>query len=524
MIRLSFILLLLLFAPAIAAAQPTEVVQLPAGALRGEQSGAVEAFLGVPFAVPPTGRERWRAPVPAARWHGVRQASAHHAGCAAPPSGDGLGSLNEDCLYLDIYRPAGTGAGDALPVQVFLHGGGNMWGSPDIYDGARFAARARAIVVVPAYRTGIFGFLALDGAGAPDGTLAMRDQIAALKWVRRNIGAMGGDADRVTLAGESAGAADVCGLLTAHAARGLFSRVIMQSGFCHVTMPLGDAQAMGRLVAEDVGCIGRAALSCLRASDAGRLQAAWSKLWNERSHGSAMPLFAVTPSGSALIDEPPMTALERGTFAHVPALVMFDRDELRSMMSGLADKDATVLDGVIDRAYGPAAASVRREYAAAFGHGAFDAIAALRSDHGVICGSVAAADLLSAYVPVAVAEFADRTAPSFRSLGPPISRPVGFRTGAAHTVELQYLMGYRAADTGLSDEQAALADRMIDLWAHFMTAGVTGPWQPYTSAKRAILRIADTADGGIAYRDDIAAEHHCPFWHAFPGAVERLVP
>ena len=243
------------------------VVGIASGRIEGIEELDVERFLGIPFARAPLGALRWKSPLPAAKWEGVRQTTASHIGCVAPESADGPARDTEDCLYVDVYRPARTRAAARLPVMVFFHGGGNKWGAPDIYDGIRMAREAHSIVIIPAYRLGVFGFLALPGDTAGD--TALRDQIAALKWVRSNATLLGGSPDAVTIAGESAGGTDVCALLASPLAKRLFSAAIVQSGFCYGNPDRQSAEAIGLAVAKQAGCTNPPA-GCLRALPTGR--------------------------------------------------------------------------------------------------------------------------------------------------------------------------------------------------------------------------------------------------------------
>lgn len=220
------------------------VVPTSGGAVRGVVKGDAEAFLGIPYAAPPVGADRWREPQPAPVWQGVRDGSAFGAVCqqgvpapwgpytaeflAAPP-------MSEDCLTLNVWRPK-SAATKKLPVLVFIHGGGfgGGAGSLPIYDGAKLAAKG-AVVVTINYRVGVLGFMAHPALTAESplgssGNYGLLDQIAALKWVRANAGKFGGDAGNVTVSGESAGAASVADLMVSPLAKGLFDKAIAFSG------------------------------------------------------------------------------------------------------------------------------------------------------------------------------------------------------------------------------------------------------------------------------------------------------
>ncbi|MGW2514144.1 carboxylesterase/lipase family protein [Streptomyces scopuliridis] len=228
------------------------------GAVRGRISPeGVTSFLGIPYAAPPFGAQRFFEPAPPEPWTGVRDAMAYgptppHARYAPPF--DALIPENaipgEDCLNLNIWTPAPE-PGAGLPVMVWLHGGSftNGSGSASAYDAGAFA-RDGVVSVTLNYRLGTDGFLRLPGRPDNRGLL---DQIAALRWLRDNIASFGGDADRVTVFGESAGAMSIGALLTTEAARGLFHRAILQSGACHHFLRPSSAVLITARLAEKLG-------------------------------------------------------------------------------------------------------------------------------------------------------------------------------------------------------------------------------------------------------------------------------
>jgi para-nitrobenzyl esterase len=216
-----------------------------AGTVEGSLQGSVEVFLGVPYAAPPVGHLRWRAPEPVAPWQGIRQATAHGASAWQPVAPEGFGPwtrefvvqdrASEDCLYLNIWAPQRESRA-ALPVLVWIHGGGFFQGSGSvpIYDGLELASQG-ALVVTINYRLGVLGFFAhpdLIREQGPSGScnFGLLDQVAALRWVQHNIAAFGGDPNAVTVAGQSAGALSVHMLAASGRTQGLFQRAIALSG------------------------------------------------------------------------------------------------------------------------------------------------------------------------------------------------------------------------------------------------------------------------------------------------------
>lgn len=226
---------LALLAGSVAAQAPLAGTE--AGRVRGTATEGVETFRGIPFAAAPVGANRWRAPQPAGRWRGVRDATAFGADCMQKPFESDAAPLGtapaEDCLFVNVWRPAGTRPGAKLPVVVWIYGGGfvNGGASPAVYDGSAFA-RAGVMFVSFNYRLGRFGFFA-HPALAAEGRVAnwgLLDQQEALRWVQRNARRFGGDPAAVTVVGESAGGRSVLALLGAPAAKGLFARAVVMSG------------------------------------------------------------------------------------------------------------------------------------------------------------------------------------------------------------------------------------------------------------------------------------------------------
>ncbi|MCS0581785.1 carboxylesterase family protein [Massilia pinisoli] len=231
-----------MFAAAPASAGSGPVVAIDTGKVQGAVAGGVASWKGIPFAAPPVGALRWRAPQPAAAWSGVRQAQAYGNDCMQLPFPSDAAPLGtppaEDCLYVNVWRPAAVRATQKLPVIVWIYGGGfvNGGSSPPTYAGAALAKQG-VVLVSFNYRLGRFGFFAhpqltqqANGAGEPLGNYGYMDQLAALRWVKRNVAAFGGDAANVTIIGESAGGMSVNALLTSPQAQGLFAKAVVLSG------------------------------------------------------------------------------------------------------------------------------------------------------------------------------------------------------------------------------------------------------------------------------------------------------
>jgi len=222
---------------------PATLARTEAGQVRGAVEKGVISWKGIPFAAPPVGDLRWRAPQPAARWAGVKQTTAYGHDCMQKPFGGDAAPLGtppaEDCLYLNVWKPAGAAAGakGKLPVMVWIYGGGfiNGGASPPTYSGAQMAGKGVMFVSFN-YRVGRFGAFAHPAvtAAAEDGMhtgdFGYLDELAAMKWVQRNIAGFGGDPANVTVIGESAGGGSVHMLMTSPLSKGLFKRAIIMSG------------------------------------------------------------------------------------------------------------------------------------------------------------------------------------------------------------------------------------------------------------------------------------------------------
>ena len=316
------------------AGEESAVARFPAGDARGVRQDGLCVFRGIPYAMPPTGERRWRPPVSLPRWDGVRDAVSSGPACTQPARRPGsiyanpLPATGEDCLSLDIWAPEG---GRDLPVLVWIHGGSFIWGagSEALYHGVSLARRGVVIVSIN-YRLGVFGYLAHPelSSESPDGVsgnYGLLDQIAALEWVRRNISAVGGDPENVTIAGESAGALSVLCLMVTPAARGLFVKAVAQSAYMISTPALKEerhglepAEAAGSRLAAQLGAN---SLSGLRAMEGQALadralQAGFAP--GGTSDGRVLP--------DQLVD-----IFERGKQAKVPLIAGFNSGEVRSL-------------------------------------------------------------------------------------------------------------------------------------------------------------------------------------------------
>jgi para-nitrobenzyl esterase len=295
------------------------------GVVAGIEVGPAAVYHAIPYAAPPVGPLRWLPPAPPSPWSGARAADKPGPACpqivtpGKPNLGGYAGATDEDCLTLDVTAPR---AAKKAPVMVWIFGGGNVTGATDLpsYDARNFA-RDGVIVVAMNYRLGPLGFFAHPALtaeaprGRPLANYGLMDQIAALKWVRRNIAAFGGDPDNVTLFGESAGGLDVLQLMAAPSARGLFQRAIVQSGTGGEPMQdLKAAEAQGAALASRAGLAGAEA-----TADQLRALSVQTLLAQARN---AQPVV-----DGRLVEEPLTVAFARGDEARVPLIIGWNSNE-----------------------------------------------------------------------------------------------------------------------------------------------------------------------------------------------------
>jgi len=344
-------------------------VQIAQGRLQGGVEAGVRAFRGVPYAAAPVGDLRWRPPGPAPVWTGLRDARRPGADCLQPQSAaavDPSGApLSEDCLYLNVWAPTGA---RRRPVLVWIHGGGFVTGSASrgMSDGRALARRGLVVVSVN-YRLGRFGFFAhpLLTAEQPSEPLAnygLMDQIAALKWVRANIAAFGGDPNSVTVMGESAGGASVNFLMAAPAAKGLFHRAIVISGGGRTIPPaytpdLTRPSADGRPSAEQIGveALRQAGLAPGTAAELRATPAAALGLPSEAARSGTVAFPGVVVDGQ-IVGAATAQAFAAGEAPPIPYMIGANDAE------GILVADEP---GLIDKAleaFGPARAKIEAAY------------------------------------------------------------------------------------------------------------------------------------------------------------------
>ncbi|MGH3121462.1 MAG: carboxylesterase/lipase family protein [Streptosporangiaceae bacterium] len=499
------------------------IVATEDGKLQGHHAEGIDQFLGVPYAAPPTGARRWQAPQPVQPWPGVRDATSYGHRCPQLASGNGPREDTEDCLYLNVFSPAGRpgraaphgGHGGGLPVLFMIHGGGLTNGAGDQHDGSLIVNTDHIIVVSINYRLGVFGFLDVPGLGSTpltaNGNFGLLDQEAALGWVHRNIARFGGNPDQVTIAGESAGGWSVCALMTSPLARGLFRGAIMESGSCPSRTP-AQAQSASLAFAAQAGCPDAAtAASCLRNTpESALLTASASYSAQFTSGGPELPI-------------PPGTAVADGDYAKVPLLMGTNHDEGRTFTQGFASYTEQQYVQFVDQSYGAQAPAVLQHYpwnAYASPYTASYAIGAIWTDSGFItgiggCPTQNLAARFASRTPTFFYQFDDRHAPALNQDLP------GYQWGAGHAMELAYLWpsfgnGYSLYDL-LTPPQLELSHQMVVWWGAFTRLGAPeAPGQPYwpTYTSRQLMSLRPGGQSRTIPAATFAAEHQCGFWNA----------
>jgi para-nitrobenzyl esterase len=311
-------------------AQAGPIVRAPAGSVEGRQAGAVRSFKGIPYAAPPVGLGRWAPPRPAAKWPGVRPAADYGPACWQPIGrgiyADPPAAMSEDCLSLNIWTPR---TAKKAPVMVWIHGGSlrSGAGSESMFDGGKLAGQGIVVISIN-YRLGVLGYLAhpqlsAESANGVSGNYGLLDQIQALRWVKANVAAFGGDPANVTIAGESAGGLSVMYLMASPPARGLFNRAIAESAYM-ISTPELKREAFGARSAESSG---EALAARLQASGVSALRAMDAKTLIEQAAGFA-PFGAVD---GKILPRQLVTTFDRGEQARVPILAGFNSGEIRSL-------------------------------------------------------------------------------------------------------------------------------------------------------------------------------------------------
>jgi para-nitrobenzyl esterase len=494
------------------------VVDTTYGPVRGTDDGTVKAWRGIRYAAAPVGELRWRAPEPPRPWQDIEDATVVGPVCPQPVDPRipiDLGARqSEDSLRLNVWAPAGAEPGAGKPVMVWVHGGAYVLGSASqpLYRGRVLAAEGDVVVVTVNYRLGAFGFLDLSELSTPamrfDTNLGLRDVLCALRWVRDNIAAFGGDPDRVTLFGESAGGGIVTTLLASPAAEGLFGAAIAQSSPVTSIYDAERSRRVARQVLDELGVAPGDAGQLARLPVSAVLSAS-QRVFNAVPQQTPGTLaFAPIVDGDVVPDYPVNCAREGRTHP-VPLIIGTNKHEaalFRWMKSPLMpitpEAIRAMFDGIAAEQPGlllPSEAQIAAAYPGlrtkARGMG-------VARDIGFRMPSLWFAEGHSAAAPVYFYRF-DFATPMLRLL----------RLGAAHATELPFMWGNLVAGPkdptfklGGLKHGRAVSERMRRRWTTFATTGTPegAPgepvWRPYRRDDRAVLLI-DKQDRTVADLD-----------------------
>ncbi len=480
-------------------------MRVTGGLVRGSSREGVAAFLGIPFAGPAVGPDRYRAPRPVPPWEGTRDATAYGPSAAQSPYLPPIDAVlpssvspGDDYLNVNVWAPADA---DGLPVMVWIHGGAFVRGanSLSVYDGSAFA-RDGVVLVSVNYRLGAPGFAVLDGAPT---NLGLRDQIAALEWVRDNVSAFGGKPDAVTVFGESAGGMSVATLMAAPPARGLFHRAVVQSGGASAVCEQEDARRVGAELAAQLGVSPTAeAFAALDPEMVTQAQTAVGlamqadpdpRRWGAtvlRSGLGIMSLFPVVDDD--IVPDLPLTRIADGAAAEVPLLVGTTREEFRLFLvptGGAAALTSDALSGMAIRYGWPASA--------------LETYAANRS--ASTPGDIACAVLTDAGFRVPATQLA---AAQHSAGGTVHAYELAWRTpvadlGACHGLDLGFVFDTLGSGAPMAGDTAPaeLATQMHDAWVRFAIDGTPG-WQPWTPDDRAVMTFDTASQVAVAPRAD----------------------
>jgi para-nitrobenzyl esterase len=478
LLTIAFLLVSILSAAASAVDLPkTERVKTTGGVVEGtaDSGTGIRAFKGVPYAQPPVGDFRWKEPQPLKKWKGVRQATQFGPRCMqAPIFGDmnfRSNGMSEDCLYLNVWTPAKSGK-ERLPVLVYFYGGGFVAGdgSEPRYDGESMARRGIVAVTVN-YRLGVFGFFAhpeltKESPHKASGDYGLLDQAAALRWVRENIAAFGGDPNKVTIAGESAGSVSVSALMASPLSKDLIAGAIGESGAITGTLravPLAQAEAAGSKFA---AALGASSLSALRAMTT-------AQIFEPATSGgfASVARFPITVDGYFLPEEP-AAIYAAGRQAHVPLLAGWNSEEM-TWMAFLQGQEPTPenYEKAVRKLYGERADEALKLYPAS------------TKEEVIASATALAGDLFIAYSTWKWSDLHARTGgkPVYRylyarprpAMRPETGPPPPPASGAVHSAEIEYALGNLASNKvyAWTPDDYKVSEAMQSYFANFIKTG-----------------------------------------------------
>ena len=521
-------------------------VTAPDGSFEGkfDTTGGMLEFLGIRYAQAVTGELRWKPPQPLKPMIATQDATQFGNHCPQPASPFGNGTVTEDCLFLNVFAPNRIGdrdfnSGEAHPVMVWIHGGALVVGESNEYDASKLVARGVVVVTIN-YRLGALGFLAhpaLTGESPAhiSGNYGIEDQQAALAWVRRNIKAFGGDPEKITMFGESAGGLSTFTNLVSPTANGLFHRAIVESGAYMLTLPtLAQTETAGTAFANAVGCnqsTPAAVLTCLRALPIATILTSQALTFPQGSLGPAPNV------DGKVIPQSIGAALGSGQFNRVPLMNGTNHSEWNLFVAedfdlapGVGPVTAATYVPAIAATIGSAAIApvVAARYPVPAAFPSFDqGVGGVGTDAVFACAGHFADELASQFVPTFAYEFNDPNPP--QNFLPPVTFPYG----ASHASEIQYIFptaspsgfGLNLPQTPLDASQQKLSDQMVGYWTTFARNGdPNGPGQPiWQHFNRIQQQMQSLVPPTPTTETNFAIVHQCDFWDALSGRILPLV-
>jgi para-nitrobenzyl esterase len=493
----------------------------------GVRDEAIRVYKGIPFAEPPVGELRWRPPQPLEPWRGVRQATEFAPACFQPemPPGIVYGNVwpdqSEDCLYLNVWTGARSPE-ERRPVMVWIHGGGLQRGTAAHYDGESFAQKGVVLVSIQ-YRLNAFGFLAHPGLSeeserGSSGNYGVLDQIAALEWVQRNISRFGGDPERVTIFGESAGAWSVCFQMATPLSEGLFERAIAESGTAFGQIrPLrngeASAEAMGRQFAEVLGRGGAEELRRVPPEDI--VEALYDQEPERRAMNATRFEFRPAIDGW-VIPEEVLTVFREGRQHRVPLILGFNRDEASVTAQYFAPQTVTEWQAGVREQAGALAEEAMRLYPVERSEDILPAFLAAGRDRSYTWSMKTWAKLMEDTGLDAWLYHFTRVPPGERSED----------LGAYHAAEIIYVFdNLHRGDRPYTEVDHELADAISNYWVNFAATGDPNgaglpEWPSYDSESDPYMDFGDTVEARFGLYPE-AYELWSRYYAAQRGATEQ---
>ena len=513
-------------------------IDTTSGPVKGFVDEGIYRYLGIPYAAPPVGNLRWQPPQPPTPWTNVRQATASGPTCAQITELGvfaGPANNNEDCLYLNVFTTQTGGSGKALkPVLMWIHGGGLVDGESNDYDATKLAKGGPAgpnVVVTINYRLGLLGYFAhpaLDTEGHPFGNYGLMDQQAALRWIRDNIKAFGGDPGNVTVGGQSAGSTSTAAAVISPASKGLFERAIFESGALLTVAPLSLAESRGSAFATAAGCPAddsQGAAACLRNIPVpaimnlqGKPSANGPYVNGLMVDGTVLPLPGDVAFGTGKFNKMPImngNVKDEGAFSASINEYFFGpltADQYTANVQAVFTGPAGPGGGLPN--YPPGTANQVLAHYPLNGYPSPSLAWVAEMSDATACRVHHLDTLLVGKVPLYAYEFDDRTAPWYF---PPLSFP----HGAAHTIDIQFLFanwhgGPLGIPHALDPQEEHLSHQLVSAWTSLMATGNpdligNSPWPEYSRSRHAYLS-ENVPKLSVFSEKTFTAAHQCAFW------------